>query len=285
MTLRLDRGPDYPAPGIFSSLARPAGLVISPLLLAQGRFVRQNNPRLPNAPLPWSGTIAAPRSIRLLGLGDSTIAGVGVDNPMLGLTAQLAKALYATLGRGVSWDSFGDRGITVKQLHQHYLPHALEETTEVDIVAVSIGANDAKSLGSYKESARHLDAILDTLHERYDNAVVLVSSLPAFGLFPTLPPTSARSTRRSHQEGGSDSSPDGGKTALRAHVTPHHSTTRRRFLPAMVSTPVLRATGFGLSLRLPMRSVEGHLPTCLADRLGEVFLIRRIRGHCGDHHH
>lgn len=187
MSVQLDPGDHYPTPGLFAHLARPVGLALSPLLVAQGQQVRRKRTRLPNAPLPWSGTISAPKPLRLLGLGDSTIAGVGVDNPMLGLTAQIAKALYRELGRGVSWDSFGQRGITTRELHRDYLPEALDQTRQADVVIVSIGANDAKSLRSHRESARHLDAVLDTLHQRYPGAVVMVSSLPAFHLFESLP--------------------------------------------------------------------------------------------------
>ena len=187
MNLELDRGPHYPSRTLWHFLSRPAGLLISPLLLGQGRLVRSSNPRLPNAPLPWSGTISASKPLTLLGLGDSTIAGVGVDNPMQGLTAQVAKALYTELGRGVGWDSFGQRGITTSQLLQDFLPQALSETSRADIVLVSIGANDAKNLQPRRKAVKNINAIVDRVHEAYPNALVLVSALPAFNQFETLP--------------------------------------------------------------------------------------------------
>jgi lysophospholipase L1-like esterase len=187
MSLELDRGPHYPSRTLWHFLSRPTGLLISPLLLGQGRMVRSSNPRLANAPLPWSGTISASKSITLLGLGDSTIAGVGVDNPMQGLTAQIAKALYAELGRGVGWDSFGQRGITTGQLLDDYLPHALKETPQADIVVVSIGANDAKNLQPRRKAVRNINTIVDRVHHAYPHALVMVQSLPAFNQFETLP--------------------------------------------------------------------------------------------------
>jgi len=200
MTLSLDHGPRYPGLRPTHVLARPLGYVISPLLVTQGRMVRKNRPRLPNAPMPWSGTISGPKPLRLLGLGDSTIAGVGVDNPMLGLTAQLARALYKELGRGISWDSAGERGITTGQLLERYLPAALQETEQVDIAMVSIGANDAKNLQPRRPAIRNLSAIVEQIHERFPKALVMVSSLPAFGKFESLP-APLRSVMAHHAKG------------------------------------------------------------------------------------
>ena len=200
MTLSLDHGPRYPGLRPAHVLARPLGYVISPLLVTQGRMVRKTRPRPPNAPMPWSGTISGPKPLRLLGLGDSTIAGVGVDNPMLGLTAQLARALYKELGRGISWDSAGERGITTGQLLERYLPAALEETEHVDIAMVSIGANDAKNLQPRRPAIRNLSAIVKQIHERFPHALIMVSSLPAFGKFESLP-APLRSVMAHHAKG------------------------------------------------------------------------------------
>lgn len=185
--VELTPSPSYPRPNPTDLLARPLGYLLSPVLIAQGRLVRKKYPRLPNAPLPWSGTITAAQPIRLLGLGDSTIAGVGVDNPMLGLTAQIAKVLYAELGRGVNWDSFGQRGITSGELLRSYVPEALDSTPPADLVVISIGANDAKSLHSRRATSSHVTQILDAINDHSPQAVVMVSSLPAFGLFESLP--------------------------------------------------------------------------------------------------
>lgn len=176
-----------PKSQVWHKLARPAGYALAPLLLTQGRLARAKRGRLPNAPLPWSGVIDGPSPLRLLGMGDSTIAGVGVDDPMLGLTSQLAKSLYGHTSRGVVWDSVGQRGITTGQLLADYLPLAVAEHDHVDVAMVSIGANDAKNLVSAPRAVDNMIRIIDTLHTHYPKALVIVSSLPAFHLFQTLP--------------------------------------------------------------------------------------------------
>ena len=187
MTLNLDTGPSMPAVRPWHTLARPTGLVLSPLLLAQGRLARSKRGRLPNAPLPWSGTINGPQPIRLVGLGDSTIAGVGVDDPMLGLASQVSRELYRHTHRGVVWDSYGERGITTGQLLADYLPGALDEQQAIDVTLVSIGANDAKNLQSASAAVSNMLAIVDALHNHSPGALIVVSSLPAFHLFESLP--------------------------------------------------------------------------------------------------
>ncbi len=122
----------------------------------------------------------------LLGLGDSTIAGVGVDNPMNGLTAQFAKELYRYTGRGLTWDSIGQRGITAEELLEDYLPE-IDQTEPPDVVLVSIGANDAKNMVSPRRPATAIDIVVDRLHTDFPSASIIVSSLPAFHLFRSLP--------------------------------------------------------------------------------------------------
>ncbi len=171
---------------LWHRIARPVGLGLGPLLLAQGRWARSNGPRLPNAPKPWSGTISGREPLYLLGLGDSTIAGVGVDNPMNGLTAQFAKELYRYTGRGLTWDSIGQRGITAEELLSDYLPD-IDKTETPDVVLVSIGANDAKNMVSPRRAATAIDIVVDRLHTDFPSASIIVSSLPAFHLFRSLP--------------------------------------------------------------------------------------------------
>lgn len=168
-------------------LARPTGIVLSPLLIAQGKALRKRYPRLPNAPLPWSGRIDGPRPISILALGDSTIAGVGVDDSMHGLVAHVARGVYKRTARGVTWASYGQRGATIRVVAEEYLPTALEKTTKADVVLVSAGANDAITLRPLPEVESHMMRALSALHTHHPHAVIVVSSLPAFHLFELIP--------------------------------------------------------------------------------------------------
>jgi len=180
-----DANADYQPPTLIQKNARVAALAVAPLLIAQGRYVRTKIPRLPHAPEPWDGDHPGPRELSLLGFGDSTIAGVGVDDPAKGLTARFGTALSLALGRGVRWRSVGRSGATTEDLLGPYLEPALAEPA--DVVLVSIGANDAKNLKPLAATIRRFERLLDTLHDGHPGATLLFSSLPAFHLFSTLP--------------------------------------------------------------------------------------------------
>lgn len=175
----------YAPPTLIQRNARWAALAFAPVLIAQGRYVRKMIPRLPHAPEPWEGNHPGPEPLSLLGFGDSTIAGVGVDDPMKGLTARFATALRDELGRGIQWRSVGRSGATTADLLGPYLAPALEQPA--DVVFVSIGANDAKNLRPLGATIRRFEQLLDALHEGHPQATLLFSSLPAFYLFDTLP--------------------------------------------------------------------------------------------------
>ncbi len=177
--------PQGPPPTFWQRNARATAVALGPVLIAQGRWVRTKIPRLPHAPEPWSGGLPGPEEISVLGFGDSTIAGVGVSDPHLGLTARFSHALHDELGRGVQWRSVGRSGATTEDLLGPFLPQALER--QADVVLISIGANDAKNLRPLAATVDRFQRLLDVLSEGHPKATLLFSSLPAFYLFDTLP--------------------------------------------------------------------------------------------------
>jgi hypothetical protein len=75
-----------------------------PLLLAQGLWVRKRTPRLPDAAGPLAGTTPGEgEPIKLIALGESTVAGIGAATHETALTGQLALALSRQTKRSVSW--------------------------------------------------------------------------------------------------------------------------------------------------------------------------------------
>ena len=155
----------------------------APVLIAQGRRLRRDTPRLPDAAQPWHGELPGPEPLRLVVLGDSTAAGVGAATQDDALPGSLARELAAYTGRGVVWRAVGRNGATSRDLITDYLGDAASETA--DIVFLSIGANDALGLRPRWAFARDIREILTRLREVCP--LVLVSSLPAFGKFELLP--------------------------------------------------------------------------------------------------
>jgi lysophospholipase L1-like esterase len=160
-------------------------LPVAPVLLVQGRRLRRDTPRLADAAGPWSGTLDGPDPLRLLVLGDSTAAGVGVDSQHDALPGNLARSLSAHYGRGVDWTAIGKNGATAKDLLNDYIDTATAE--RYDVVFLTIGANDALGLRSRSSFGRDIRALLARLRAANPEATILMSSLPAFFRFVLLP--------------------------------------------------------------------------------------------------
>ncbi len=94
-------------------LAAAASLALAPLLLAQGLLTQRRVPRLPGAAGPAFGRVEGREPmLRLLALGESTVAGVGAPTHAEALAGQLAQALAAHGGRAVGWRAAGQIGAT-----------------------------------------------------------------------------------------------------------------------------------------------------------------------------
>ena len=166
-------------------LSRLAALPTAPVLFAQGRRLKRDTPRLPDAATPWHGVTSGPDPLSLLVLGDSTAAGVGAATQDEALPGHLGRELAALTGRGVSWRAIGENGADAREFIERYLDEACASAS--DIIFLSIGANDALGLRSRGAFARDIRTILGRLREANPEADILVSSLPAFFRFELLP--------------------------------------------------------------------------------------------------
>jgi lysophospholipase L1-like esterase len=137
---------------------------------------------------PSSGAMGDGR-LRLVVLGDSTTAGVGVDRAEDSLPYQLARRLADHHGRAVHVVSYGWAGARIADLVRAQLPRALEPirptATEpflpgADIVAVVIGSNDATHNTPPRRYRADLRAVLDGIRAANPAAELVLAGIPAF---------------------------------------------------------------------------------------------------------
>lgn len=158
---------------------------LAPVLIVQGKRLRRDIPRLPDAALPWTGSLAGPRPVRLLVLGDSTAAGVGADTQADALPGNLARNIRDRFNRGADWRAVGRNGATARDVITDYLDEAAEGPA--DLVFLTIGANDAlglRSRGSFRQDVAH---ITESMRKVNPHALILVSLMPRFDRFAALP--------------------------------------------------------------------------------------------------
>jgi lysophospholipase L1-like esterase len=163
-------------------------LSLYPLLLAQGRRARRITPRMPEAAAPFDGIAGkhhAGTPLSLLTVGESPVAGVGVDTHENAITGQLAHALSSELKRPVAWMARGKNGVTVRDAIDQVLPQV--PARQVDIVLVAFGVNDTTAFHSIARWRRDLRELIDAVDARCNPRLILLSGVPPVGRFPALP--------------------------------------------------------------------------------------------------
>ena len=100
-----------------------------PLLLPQALWVKRTALRLPDAAPPWQAralpaqqNTSAGDPLRLLVLGESTVAGVGVADQSLALSGQLAQQWATEQQRPVDWVACGRNGARARDCLADLVP-------------------------------------------------------------------------------------------------------------------------------------------------------------------
>lgn len=158
--------------------------LLFPVLLYQGKKTRRTTPRLPEAGgLPSGQYGEGPPARRILVIGESTAAGVGVDSHDQGLASQLAKQIHEYTGKAIAWHTFGVNGIRlgalIAELDKAELP-------EADLVLLSMGVNDTTGFTPRYRFRQQLKTLQQRLAARYPKPLLLLS-LPPMHLFTALP--------------------------------------------------------------------------------------------------
>lgn len=157
-------------------------VLLSPVLAVQALWVVLRATRLPEAAGPRQGRIGKGPPLRVLVLGDSSAAGVGVAQQSEALGGQLAQALSDSFE--VTWQVIAKSGGTAASTSR--LIQSTQPAT-FDVVVTALGVNDAKN-GVRKSTWRvAYQNLIDDLHARAPQAHVYVSGVAPLGEFPLLP--------------------------------------------------------------------------------------------------
>lgn len=163
-------------------LLKVTAFILSPLLFAQGRYVRRVVPVLPEPEGPRSGRQGQGRPLKLLILGDSAAAGVGAGSQQEALSGCLVDTLSERYS--LNWRLLAKTGHTtqdtIELIHQQPAdPH--------DVVVVSLGVNDVTTGVSLSRWLQQQGELVALLNEKFSSPQILLLQLPPMGVFPSLP--------------------------------------------------------------------------------------------------
>lgn len=174
------------------SLKYYLGAVISipllPILYYQGKKIRASVPVLPEAKNP-NGYLktSSNKTLKVITIGESTIAGVGVDFHKNGFTGALAKEITAKTGVSILWKVYAKSGYTVKMISKRIIPK-LEETN-ADIIILGFGGNDAFTLNSPDLWIFQINNLIKKLKKKYPKTPIYFSNMPPIKEFPAFTKT------------------------------------------------------------------------------------------------
>lgn len=157
-----------------------------PVYAWQGIAVRLRTPRLAPAAGDPFGRIAGEKpEMRLLVLGESSAAAVGIASLEDGLAAQLARALNARTGRAVSYRAAGFNSAVASELRDHVVP-GLERDGWTHIV-VTVGVNDTKNFNTGRAWKKGFGGLLYALKARFPLAAIFWSEILPMTEVPAMP--------------------------------------------------------------------------------------------------
>ena len=180
-----DAGATLPLSSPFRVATLAAKLVLLPLLIAQGRRVRATALKLPEAAGERHGIAGSGRvALRVLIVGDSSAAGVGVGTQDEAFAGQLAQALAERTGAAVGWQLVATSGHTA---HDAARALANATLTGADLLVTALGVNDVVSQTRPAQFLRSLDEIHALAVTRAQITHSWHCGLPPMGTFPLLP--------------------------------------------------------------------------------------------------
>ena len=162
-----------------------AALPFIPYLIFQGYYIRKKVPDL-SAPTDTTGQAGTQlNELKLLCIGESTIAGIGVNSHQEGIAGQLADFLNKHLNRKVIWSVFAKSGLTTQGVLEKIKTEPIKATP--DIIVIGIGANDGFRLHSPNLFIKNVQSIIECLQNKFPEKPIVFANMPPISIFPAFP--------------------------------------------------------------------------------------------------
>lgn len=148
------------------------------LIALQGKHTKETAIRLPEASGERLQNSDGKHSV--LHIGESTVAGVGVESLHDGLTAQLVQHLQQQRGEPVRWQLLGENGARIGDM--------LTRDTVLDAptaLIITFGVNDTTKFTRRATWIKNLEQCVKNYAA--DNTQVFVTAVPPMHRFPLLP--------------------------------------------------------------------------------------------------
>lgn len=159
-----------------------------PIYAFQGIRIRSKAMRMaPPEQLPFvevKGKVKS-KSLKLLFIGDSSAAGVGVTNFKECVAGRTPHLISEKTGRTVTCRTCGNNSATAGNLRDLIVPNL--DRAEYDYIILNIGTNDAKNFNTVSRFKKEFGGLLYALNAKFPEAKIIWSGIIDVKDIPILP--------------------------------------------------------------------------------------------------
>lgn len=156
-----------------------------PIMYLQGRKIKATVPRLPEAEgVKGLTSVSSEKILRMITIGESTIAGVGVNTHQEGFTGSLANELATELKTNIDWTVYAKSGYTAKKVKEKIIGLITEKT--IDFIVIGLGGNDAFELNTPKKWNRDIRELIKSIRLKFEAVPIVFVNMPPINEFPAF---------------------------------------------------------------------------------------------------
>ena len=119
------------------------------------------------------------QGLKIIGLGESTMAGVGIPKHSETLTGLMASRLNAMTDRSIEWKILAENGLTIEQLNELIKK---QDHLDAEIILVAIGGNDVFKLTSLWKWEKLLKNCLFLLQRKSRDPLIIFLMFHRLGI-------------------------------------------------------------------------------------------------------
>lgn len=153
---------------------------VFPIMYFQAKKIRKDFPDLPEAENPV-GESGKPASKSILIMGESSVAGVGVDVHANGIAGQMAKELAELQGQHFEYHVVAKSGYTAQRVHEKLLSKIPEQ--QFHMILIGLGGNDTFQTKTPWFWEKHMRILIESLHQRFPDIPIAVTCMPPVHTF------------------------------------------------------------------------------------------------------
>ncbi len=166
-------------------IGRIFSIPLLPVLYFHGKKIMREVPKLPEAS-GKDGLVKAnfDKEMKVLFIGESTIAGVGVKTQEEGFCGSFARQFSDLCQCNIQWQVYARSGYTIQRMRKKLLPKIVEKS--FDLIVIGAGANDAFELNTPAKWRLHTIEFIRSLEDSFGLTPVVFCNMPPIKEFPAF---------------------------------------------------------------------------------------------------